>query len=123
MTENSFDGKPGGAGVFQWQRAIAAYHEPNRVRSLAELALTVAGLAICWAALYTGVRAGYPAAWLLVVPVAGFVIRLIMIQHDCSHRAFFRSARANDWVGRLIGIVALTVTDYQALSQRPGSSK
>jgi acyl-lipid omega-6 desaturase (Delta-12 desaturase) len=111
MTENNVDDGPGATGVFQLRRALAAYHEPRRVRSLAELILTVVGLVISWAALYIGVRAGYPAAWLLVVPVAGFVVRLFMIQHDCSHRAFFRSARANDWVGRLIGVAALTPHD------------
>jgi omega-6 fatty acid desaturase (delta-12 desaturase) len=112
MTQNHFDGQPGGTSVTQWRRAIAAYHEPSRVRSLAELALTVAGLVASWAALYMGTRAGYPAAWLLVVPAAGLVVRLFMIQHDCSHRAFFRSARANDWVGRLIGVVTLTPHDF-----------
>ncbi len=96
----------------QWRRAIAAYREPSRVRSLAELVLTTVGLVVCWAALYNGVRAGYPMAWLLVVPAAGFVVRLFMIQHDCSHRSFFRSPRANDWVGRAIGVITLTPHDF-----------
>jgi omega-6 fatty acid desaturase (delta-12 desaturase) len=33
-----------------------------------------------------------------------------MIQHDCSHGAFFRHRLANDWVGRVIGV--LTMTPY-----------
>jgi omega-6 fatty acid desaturase (delta-12 desaturase) len=35
-----------------------------------------------------------------------------MIQHDCGHGAFFRGRRANDWVGRVIGVLTLTPYDY-----------
>jgi omega-6 fatty acid desaturase (delta-12 desaturase) len=34
-----------------------------------------------------------------------------MIQHDCGHGTFFPSRRANDWLGRAIGV--LTLTPYQ----------
>jgi len=47
----------------------------------------------------------------LLVPTAGFLVRLFMIQHDCAHRSFFSSRRANDLVGRLIGVVTLTPHD------------
>ena len=35
-----------------------------------------------------------------------------MIQHDCGHGAFFQMRQANDWVGRLIGVLTLTPYDY-----------
>jgi len=31
-----------------------------------------------------------------------------MIQHDCGHGSFFRHRRANDWAGRIIGVLTLT---------------
>jgi omega-6 fatty acid desaturase (delta-12 desaturase) len=46
------------------------------------------------------------------VPAAGFLLRLFMIQHDCGHGSFFRHRAANDWVGRIIGV--LTLTPYDA---------
>ena len=49
---------------------------------------------------------------LLAVPAAGFLVRLFMIQHDCGHGAFFRHRLANDWVGRVIGVLTLTPYDY-----------
>ncbi len=49
---------------------------------------------------------------LLAVPTAAFLVRLFMIQHDCGHGAFFRHRLANDWVGRVIGV--LTLTPYDA---------
>ncbi len=43
---------------------------------------------------------------LLAIPAAGLLVRLFMIQHDyCGHGAFFRHRLANDWVGRVIGVL------------------
>jgi omega-6 fatty acid desaturase (delta-12 desaturase) len=44
----------------------------------------------------------------LVVPAAALLVRLFMIQHDCGHGSFFRSRRANDWLGRGLGVLTLT---------------
>jgi fatty acid desaturase len=33
-------------------------------------------------------------------------------QHDCSHGAFFHRRFANDWVGRVIGVLTLTPYDF-----------
>ena len=55
------------------------------------------------------------AAWfalLLSVPAAAFLVRLFMIQHDCGHRAFFRSPRLNDLLGHALGVLTLTPYGY-----------
>ncbi len=49
---------------------------------------------------------------LLAIPTGGFMVRLFMIQHDCGHGAMFTSRRANDWVGRVIGVLTFTPYDY-----------
>jgi acyl-lipid omega-6 desaturase (Delta-12 desaturase) len=36
---------------------------------------------------------------------------MFMIQHDCGHGALFRSRLANDWIGRIIGVLTLTPYD------------
>ena len=51
------------------------------------------------------------ASLLIAVPAAGFLVRLFMIQHDCGHGAFFSDRRANDWTGRVIGVITLTPYD------------
>jgi acyl-lipid omega-6 desaturase (Delta-12 desaturase) len=35
-----------------------------------------------------------------------------MIQHDCGHGSFFAHRHANDWVGRVIGVLTLTPYDF-----------
>ncbi len=47
----------------------------------------------------------------LIVPAAGFLIRLFMIQHDCGHGAFFGQRQVGDWIGRAIGVLTLTPYD------------
>ncbi len=69
----------------------------------------VALWALAWAALHFG---HWWLSLLLAVPAAGFLVRLFMIQHDCSHGSFFRHRMANDWVGRVIGVVTLTPYDF-----------
>jgi acyl-lipid omega-6 desaturase (Delta-12 desaturase) len=49
---------------------------------------------------------------LLAMPAAGFLVRLFMIQHDCGHGSFFHNRSANDWVGRVIGVLTLTPYDF-----------
>lgn len=64
-----------------------------------------------WAAVWATTGVSYWLSLLLAVPTAGFLVRLFMIQHDCSHGAFFRHRLANDWVGRVIGVLTLTPYD------------
>jgi omega-6 fatty acid desaturase (delta-12 desaturase) len=77
-----------------------------------QLVATAVPLAALWAAMAFGVDHGYWIAFILAVPAAGLVVRLFMIQHDCGHYSFFRSRRANDIVGRAIGLFTLTPHKY-----------
>ena len=65
--------------------------------------------ALAWFACYFGF---WWLSLILAVPAAGFLVRLFMIQHDCGHGAFFRHRLANDWVGRVIGVLTLTPYDF-----------
>ena len=66
-----------------------------------------------WVAAWAGYYLGFWWLSLLIaVPAAGFLVRLFMIQHDCGHGAFFSHRAANDWVGRVIGVLTLTPYDF-----------
>ena len=95
----------------RWTPELSKYRTSSNLRGSFELAITVIPFAIAWALMYWAVS--HRHIWLyalLVLPAAGFVVRLFLIQHDCGHHAFFASRTANDWVGRLISV--LTVTPY-----------
>jgi omega-6 fatty acid desaturase (delta-12 desaturase) len=102
-----------GADARHWTRILGSYRTPNHARSVAELAVTALPLVISWTAAWFTLSLGYAWASLLIgVPAAGFLVRLFMIQHDCGHGAFFKNRLANDWVGRVIGVLTLTPYDW-----------
>lgn len=41
---------------------------------------------------------------LLLLPAAGLLVRLFIIQHDCGHGSYFHSRHANDAMGRIISL-------------------
>ena len=92
-------------------RKLKAYHDPDPVRSIAELAVTLVPFLALYAAALAAVHAGYFAGLILVVPAAALLLRLFLIQHDCGHGSFLRSRFANDWLGRCLGVLTLTPYD------------
>jgi omega-6 fatty acid desaturase (delta-12 desaturase) len=91
---------------------LARYREPNCARSVLELVITAVPLVLIWILMWAALDIGYWICLLLAVPAAGFLVRLFMIQHDCGHGSFFRLRLANDWVGRVIGVLTLTPYDF-----------
>ena len=91
---------------------LSQYRSPRRMRSIAEIAVTLAGLAATWMTIWLLLDAGYGEGLALTVPAAGFLVRLFMIQHDCGHGSFFRRKLANDWTGRILSIITLTPYDF-----------
>jgi omega-6 fatty acid desaturase (delta-12 desaturase) len=94
------------------RHALAAYQSPDPRRSLWELWITVLPLGILWILAANGVADGHWWALLLALPAGALLVRLFLIQHDCGHRSWFRSAAANDWTGRAIGVLTMTPYDY-----------
>jgi omega-6 fatty acid desaturase (delta-12 desaturase) len=102
-----------GADAAAWTQVLNRYREPSDARSVVELAITALPLAGLWVTIWAGVHFGhYWLSLLLTLPASGFFLRRFIIQHDCGHGSFFRNRRANDWLGRVIGVLTLTPYDY-----------
>ena len=95
-----------------WAQILARYRAPSPFRSIVELVITAGPLFLLWFLMWATLDLGYWLCLLLAVPAAGFLVRLFMIQHDCGHGAFFHRRFANDWVGRVIGVLTLTPYDF-----------
>ncbi len=94
------------------RRVLRGYSAPRTRRTVLGLLITTIPFAATWVLRGYTVSAGYWAGFLLAVPAAAFLVRLFMIQHDCGHHSFFASQRANDWVGRVTGVLTLTPRDF-----------
>jgi omega-6 fatty acid desaturase (delta-12 desaturase) len=94
-----------------WMAVLSRYREPNHARSVVELLITAGPFILLWVLMWAALGVGYWLCLLIAVPAAGFLVRLFLIQHDCGHGTLFRRRVANDWVGRVIGILTLTPYD------------
>jgi len=103
---------PGADPESAWLKIIAGYRKPVLARSLYELAVTLIPFVLLWATAAIALQFGYWIGLLLVIPAAGFLLRIFMLQHDCGHGSFFGKRRLDDWTGRVLGILTLTPYDY-----------
>jgi omega-6 fatty acid desaturase (delta-12 desaturase) len=95
-----------------WMRIIARYRDPNPARSLIEVGITFIPFVVLWLFIWLSIHFDQWIGLVLVVPAAAFLVRLFMIQHDCSHGSFFRHRGFNDWLGRAISVLTLTPYDH-----------
>jgi omega-6 fatty acid desaturase (delta-12 desaturase) len=100
------------ADLRRWTKILAGYRKPSTARSIFEIVVTVVPLMALWFLMWASLDISYWLCLLLSIPTAGLLVRLFTIQHDCGHRAFFRTRAANDWVGRVIGVLTLTPYDF-----------
>lgn len=70
-------------------RALRDYRTPRIARSIIELLVTLIPFALLWTLSWAALSAGHWLGLLITIPAAGFLVRLFMIKHDCSHGAFF----------------------------------
>lgn len=68
-----------------------------------------------WVLLQSGYVTTVVAGVLALVPAGGLLLRLFIIQHDCGHGSMFTSRKANDWLGRVLGIFTFTPYEYWRL--------
>lgn len=101
------------ADARSWARRLNDYRQSDPRRSVRELLITAVPFALAWAAMLTALK--LDQFWLyalLILPAAGLLVRLFMIQHDCGHGSFFGNRRGNDWTGRVIGVLTMTPYDH-----------
>jgi len=89
---------------------VSAYQSPDLRRSLWQLVNSVVPYIALWYASYRLLEVSFWLALPVQILAAGFMVRVFIIFHDCGHGSFFKSRKANDFVGYVTGI--LTFTPY-----------
>lgn len=96
-----------------WQKLVAPYAKADMRQAIWQLINTVVPFVALWGVMLWSVtsttpRIPYWVTLLLAIPTAGFMMRTFIIFHDCCHGSFFRSKKANEVVGSLLGIPTFT---------------
>ncbi len=96
----------------RWQAVVAKYAFPSTLRSIWQVLNSVIPFIGLWYVMVRSLEIGYWLTLLLAIPTAGFMVRTFIIFHDCTHGSFFKSIKANDRLGLMLGV--LVVTPYYA---------
>ena len=91
-----------------WRRAVEPYVGPDAWRASFQLVTTLGALAGAMVASHFLLQWSLAAALLLVLPIAGLIVRTFIIMHDCAHGSAFASRTVNDTVGFVTGVLTLT---------------
>ncbi|HYQ57650.1 MAG TPA: fatty acid desaturase, partial [Draconibacterium sp.] len=89
----------------------ASYQKPDRLKSVWQIVNTFIPYVGVWILLVYSLSVSLWLTALLVIVAAAFLVRLFIIFHDCGHGSFFKSQKANRFVGMLFGILAFTPYD------------
>lgn len=114
--DTSADNIPAKAGHtgedVNWNRRLSAFRQADNRRAIFELTLTLALFALFWGAALFLYQYSLLATFAAIVGGGFMMVRLFIVQHDCGHGAFFTSQTANDWTGRVLGVLTVTAYDY-----------
>jgi acyl-lipid omega-6 desaturase (Delta-12 desaturase) len=91
-----------------WEKVIMKYNQPDLKKSIWQICNSVIPYLFMWYIMYRSLQYPYWITLLLSLVASGFLIRIFIIFHDCGHRSFFISKRANNVVGMIMGILAFT---------------
>ncbi|SDN81149.1 fatty acid desaturase [Halobacillus aidingensis] len=89
------------------KKSVSAFAKPDTKAGIRQLINTIIPFVLLWILAYASLSV---SVW-LAVPAAmiagGFVIRLFIIFHDCTHQSFLKSQKANRIIGTITGILTL----------------
>ncbi len=89
------------------KKEVAPYEKSTTKESIWQIINTLGPFFLLWFLAYQSLSVSY---WLALVPIviaAGFLTRIFIIFHDCTHFSFFKSRRANRTVGTAMGVLTL----------------
>ncbi|SET40135.1 omega-6 fatty acid desaturase (delta-12 desaturase) [Draconibacterium orientale] len=97
-----------------WQNFIknsASYQKPDTLKSVWQIVNTFIPYVGVWILLVYSLSVSLWLTAFLLIIAAGLLVRLFIIFHDCGHGSFFKSYKANRYIGMLFGILAFTPFD------------
>jgi acyl-lipid omega-6 desaturase (Delta-12 desaturase) len=89
------------------KKSVSNFAKPNTSAGVRQLINTIVPFILLWYLAYVSLSV---SVW-LTIPIAmisgGFVIRVFIIFHDCTHQSFLKSQKANRIIGTITGIITL----------------
>ncbi|TRM10984.1 fatty acid desaturase [Lentibacillus cibarius] len=91
----------------QLKKSVAAFANPDTKASILQLINTIPPFFLIWFLAYESLSVSIWLTLALTVLASGFVVRIFIIFHDCTHGSFFKNGKANRIVGTITGVITL----------------
>ncbi|MFD1019771.1 fatty acid desaturase [Thalassobacillus hwangdonensis] len=91
----------------QLKKTVAPFETSNTKASIMQLINTILPFLGLWFLSYASLSTSVWLSILFSMIAGGFVIRIFIIFHDCTHQSFFKNKKANRIIGTITGIITL----------------
>jgi acyl-lipid omega-6 desaturase (Delta-12 desaturase) len=105
QTDSSSNQKHNNSTTDGWKETVSQFQRPDSWRSIWQVINSVVPYLAIWYLMYRSLAI---SVWLtipLAFLAAGFLARTFIIFHDCGHGSFFKSWRANEKLGCVMGLL------------------
>lgn len=94
----------------KWRQRIKLYAQADRRKAWIQICNTLLPYIALLTLMGVSLSKGVSFLWLLLlaIPTGGFLVRVFILFHDCTHQSFFRTKKGNDIAGHLFGILVFT---------------
>src|SRR5690625_4331311 len=91
----------------QLRKNVAPFAQSDTKSSVRQLFNTLLPFFLLWFLAYQSLNISVWLTVALSIIASGFVIRIFIIFHDCTHYSFFKNNKANRIIGTITGIITL----------------
>lgn len=89
----------------QLKKSVAPFANPDTKSSILQLVNSILPFFLLWFLAFQSLSVSIWLTLALSVVAAGFVVRIFIIFHDCTHGSFFNKTKTNRIVGTITGII------------------
>jgi omega-6 fatty acid desaturase (delta-12 desaturase) len=93
--------------TMQLRKQVAQFEKSDTAASVKQIINTIPPFFILWFLAYQALDISIFLTIALAIVAAGFVVRVFIIFHDCTHGSFFKNKKANAILGTITGIMTL----------------
>ena len=91
-----------------WREVLAPYTTASIPRSLLDIATSVVPYFALSAVMFLLLDVSYWLVLLVAIPAGGFMIRIYILFHDCTHGSFWPTKRGNQILGMALGLIVFS---------------
>ncbi|WP_214793774.1 MULTISPECIES: fatty acid desaturase [unclassified Exiguobacterium] len=93
--------------IAQLRKHVSPFEKADVKKSVRQMINTILPFLAAWILAYQVLQISVFLTIPLAIVAAGFVVRMFIIFHDCTHGSFFKNKKANAIVGTIMGILTL----------------